>query len=290
MQLKSGQVAVITGGGSGIGYALGEEFAKLGLNLVLADIDQEALELAHTSLAPYGIEVKTVPTDVSDEAQVDRLAEVTLTEFGRVDIICNNAGTIGKCMPLWEFERVDWEWILGVDLWGVIHGIRAFVPYLVAQGHGYVINTASMAGLSVVPLNGPYNAAKHAVVSISETLWSDLQQIAPGVGVTVLCPGPTLTRLMTEGGRSRPLHLMPKEDKGVSPLLNPGTFAGSTDQLFSAEQVAQVTLTAVGRDQLYVAPHPGAIDRIDQRVSRVQREVVSLTEAPRESKSASIND
>ena len=286
MELESGQVAVITGGGSGIGLALARQFAERGLNLMLADIDGEALETAQRELAATGVRIESAEVDVTSESDQMGLAEMTLSTLGRIDVLCNNAGTIGKNMPIWEFERVEWEWLLGVDLWGVINGIRAFVPHLVAQDHGYVVNTASMAGLSMVPLNGPYNAAKHAVVSISETLWADFQAGHHNVGVTVLCPGPTLTRLMTEGGRSRPQHLMPQESKGVAPHLNPGTFAGSTDNIFSADQVAMVTLEAIARDQLYVAPHPQALERVDRRVNRIRQDVMSITVAPEESKTA----
>jgi NAD(P)-dependent dehydrogenase (short-subunit alcohol dehydrogenase family) len=290
MDLEEGQVAVITGGGSGIGFALAKQFAKRGLNVMIGDIDGEALGEAKHQLEGHGVRVESRVIDVTIESDMTNLAATTLSQFGRIDVLCNNAGTIGKNMPVWEFERVEWEWLLGVDVWGVIHGVRAFVPHLVAQNHGYIVNTASMAGLSIVPLNGPYTAAKHAVVSISETLWADFRAGHHDVGVTVLCPGPTLTRLMTEGGRSRPAHLTPSEERGVAPHLNPGTFAGSTDNIFSADQIAQVTLEAIGRDQLYVAPHPQALERIDRRIDRLRKDVVSLTVAPEESKTARLGN
>jgi NAD(P)-dependent dehydrogenase (short-subunit alcohol dehydrogenase family) len=269
VKIKSGQVAVVTGGGSGIGLALAEEFARAGLNIVLADIDDESLKNAVQQVSALGTEVEGFRADVSDAADVSRMAEFTLDRFKRVDVICNNAGTVGKNMPLWEFEDVEWEWIFSVDLWGVIHGITNFVPHLVAQGTGHVVNTASMAGLMTVPLNGPYNAAKHAVISISETLAADLQQKAPGVGVTVLCPGPTLTRLMTEGPRARPPHLMPKEDRGVAPQSNPGTFASSTNRMLSPQDVAVSTIAAIERDQLFLAPHPGSREHVEARFSKI---------------------
>jgi NAD(P)-dependent dehydrogenase (short-subunit alcohol dehydrogenase family) len=280
MHLEQGQVAVVTGGASGIGFALAEEFAKRGLDVVIADLDEPALAEAEGRLAEHGVGVLSLRVDVTDEVLIQDLARRTLERFGHVDVICNNAGTVGLCMPLWEFETVDWEWILAVDLWGVIYGIRAFVPHLVAQGHGYVVNTASMAGLGLVPLNAPYNAAKHAVVSISETLWADLQQHAPGVGVTVLCPGPTLTRLMTEGGRFRPARLAPTRTAGIPPQLNPGTFASSAGAMFTAEEMAEATIEAIGRNQLYLAPHPGAMERLDARLDRLRADVAALTMEP----------
>jgi NAD(P)-dependent dehydrogenase (short-subunit alcohol dehydrogenase family) len=280
VKLAAGQVAVITGGASGIGLALAERLAQRGLQLVLADVDDEALDNAAAKLSE-STQVATAHTDVTDSTQVESLAALTLDRFGHVDVVCNNAGVVGNSLPLWEYELVDWEWLLGVDLWGVIHGIRTFVPLLVAQGHGHVVNTASMAGLTVVPLNGPYNASKHAVVSMSETLWADQQQRAPDVGVTVLCPGPTYTRMMTEGGdRTRPAHLQPSKEGGVPPQLNPGTFAAAVNTMFSADEMAKATLQAVERGQLYLAPHPTAADRIRSRSDRILGDVSSLTMAP----------
>lgn len=259
----------MTGGGSGIGLALAEEFARKGLDIVLADIDQESLDQAGGQVAALGTKVESFCADVSDAADMGRMAEFTLDRFDRVDVLCNNAGTVGKNMPLWEFEDVEWEWIFGVDLWGLIHGITHFVPHLVAQGSGHVVNTASMAGLMTVPLNGPYNAAKHAVISISETLAADLEQVAPGVGVTVVCPGPTLTRLMTEGPRARPKHLIPKVDKGVAPQSNPGSFASSTSRMLSPRDVALATIAAIEREQLFLAPHPGSREHVETRFGKI---------------------
>ena len=159
-------------------------------------------------------------------------------------------------MPMWEFERVEWEWIMAVDFWGVIHGISAFVPHLVARGRGHVVNTASMAALTTVALNGPYNAAKHAVLSLSETLAADLRTQGVDVGVTVVCPGPTRTRLMTEGPRERPERYRPKADRGVAPQRNPNTFTGSTDHLLEPDGLAKQILGAIESGQFLLAPAP----------------------------------
>jgi NAD(P)-dependent dehydrogenase (short-subunit alcohol dehydrogenase family) len=210
--------------------------------------------------------VLPVRADVTSPEDVGRLAERTLAEFGRVDVVCNNAGTVGKNMPIWEFERVEWEWIMAVDFWGVIHGISAFVPHLVAQGHGHVVNTASMAALTTVALNGPYNAAKHAVLSLSETLAADLRTQGVDVGVTVVCPGPTRTRLMTEGPRERPERYRPKDDRGVVPQRNPNTFAGSTNHLLEPDGLAGQILDAIESGQFLLAPHPGSLPRVEARV------------------------
>jgi NAD(P)-dependent dehydrogenase (short-subunit alcohol dehydrogenase family) len=266
MKLEPGQVAVVTGGASGIGFALCEQFAKAGLHVVMSDVDHDALTVSAGRLADAPGRVLGVRADVTSPEDVGALAERTLAEFGRVDVVCNNAGTVGKNMPMWEFERVEWEWIMAVDFWGVIHGISAFVPHLVAQGHGHVVNTASMAALTTVALNGPYNAAKHAVLSLSETLAADLRTQGVDVGVTVVCPGPTRTRLMTEGPRERPERYRPKADRGVAPQRNPNTFAGSTDHLLDPDGLAKQILGAISSGQFLLAPHPGSLPRVQARI------------------------
>jgi NAD(P)-dependent dehydrogenase (short-subunit alcohol dehydrogenase family) len=266
MKLEPGQVAVVTGGANGIGFALCEQFAKAGLHVVMSDVDHDSLTVSAGRLADAPGRVLGVRTDVTSPEDVGRLAERTLAEFGRVDIVCNNAGTVGKNMPMWEFERVEWEWIMAVDFWGVIHGISAFVPHLVARGRGHVVNTASMAALTTVALNGPYNAAKHAVLSLSETLAADLRTQGVDVGVTVVCPGPTRTRLMTEGPRERPERYRPKADRGVAPQRNPNTFTGSTDHLLEPDGLAKQILDAIESGQFLLAPHPGSLPRVQARI------------------------
>jgi NAD(P)-dependent dehydrogenase (short-subunit alcohol dehydrogenase family) len=266
MKLEPGQVAVVTGGANGIGFALCEQFAKAGLHVVMSDVDHDSLTVSAGRLADAPGRVLGVRTDVTSPEDVGRLAERTLAEFGRVDIVCNNAGTVGKNMPMWEFERVEWEWIMAVDFWGVIHGISAFVPHLVARGRGHVVNTASMAALTTVALNGPYNAAKHAVLSLSETLAADLRTQGVDVGVTVVCPGPTRTRLMTEGPRERPERYRPKADRGVAPQRNPNTFTGSTDHLLEPDGLAKQILGAIESGQFLLAPHPGSLPRVQARI------------------------
>jgi NAD(P)-dependent dehydrogenase (short-subunit alcohol dehydrogenase family) len=265
MKLEPGQVAVVTGGASGIGFALCEQFAQAGLHVVMSDVDEDSLAVSAGRLAGAPGRVLPVRADVTAPDDVGRLADRTLAEFGRVDVVCNNAGTVGKNMPMWEFERVEWEWIMAVDFWGVIHGISAFVPHLVARGHGHVVNTASMAALTTVALNGPYNAAKHAVLSLSETLAADLRTQGVEVGVTVICPGPTRTRLMTQGPRERPERYRPKADRGVAPQRNPNTFAGSTDHLLEPDGLARQVLQAIESGQFLLAPHPGSLPRVEAR-------------------------
>jgi NAD(P)-dependent dehydrogenase (short-subunit alcohol dehydrogenase family) len=187
MELTSGKVAVVTGAASGIGLALAERFARAGLDVVMADVEQPALQAASEKIAGLGGNTLAVPTDVSDEAAVNTLAAAAVDRFGAVHVVCNNAGVASLADP-WFGPLSAWKWVLGVNLWGVIHGIRAFLPVLAAQGEGHIVNTASVAGL--VPGIGPsYDAAKHAVVAISEDLYQAMNVAMLPVGVSVLCPG-----------------------------------------------------------------------------------------------------
>jgi len=206
MQLERGQVAVITGAASGIGLGLAHAFASRGLDIVLADIETDPLAQAVTAVEEHGVGALGVPTDVTDLAQVEALAAATLDRFGRVDVVCNNAGVAALGPPSWETPDADWQWVLSVNLGGVINGIRAFVPHLVAQNSGHVVNTASMAGVSVTTRHAPYVASKFAVAGLSELLRAELDVAAPDVGVTIVYPGTTNTNIAT-AHRNRPASL-----------------------------------------------------------------------------------
>ncbi len=197
-----GKVAVVTGAASGIGRALADRWVTEGMKVVLADIEGIPLEAARDELDAAGADVLAVRTDVSDAAQVDALAAATLEHFGAVHLVCNNAGVGGGGLS-WEAGLDEWDWVLGVNLLGVVHGIRSFVPHLVAQDEGHVVNTASIAGFAYAPMMGPYNASKAAVVAISETLKAELGLQGSKVGVSVLCPGWVNTRIH-ESDRNRP--------------------------------------------------------------------------------------
>ena len=187
MELTAGKVAVVTGAASGIGLALAERFARAGLDVVLADVELPALHSAEQKVAGLGAKTLAVPTDVSDEAAVNALAAAAVDRFGAVHVVCNNAGVSSDADP-WFGPVSAWRWVLGVNLWGVIHGIRAFLPLLAAQRESYIVNTASAAGL-IPATQPPYDAAKHAVVAISEDLYRAMKVAGLGVGVSVLCPG-----------------------------------------------------------------------------------------------------
>jgi NAD(P)-dependent dehydrogenase (short-subunit alcohol dehydrogenase family) len=197
-----GQVAVITGAASGLGRGIADRFGAAGCTLVLADVERPALDRARDELAAAGVEASAVPTDVSDEASMDALAGATLERHGHVDLLFNNAG-VGVQKPTADMTTKDWEWVLGVNLWGVIHGLRVFLPHMLARDAGHVVNTASSAGHVVVPQLAAYNASKHAVVAISETVRAELRQQGSGVRVTAFCPGMVRTRI-TSSERNRP--------------------------------------------------------------------------------------
>ncbi len=194
MELAPGKIAVVTGAASGIGLALAERFAAAGMRVVLADLDETALEAAAGRVAARGVEALAVPADVSDEGSVQALAAAALERFGAVHVVCNNAGVSSLSDP-WFGPLSAWTWVLGVNLWGVIHGVRAFLPILLSQGEGHIVNTASAAGLG--PGTGPsYDASKHAVVALTEDLYTTLGAMGAPVGVSVLCPGWVRTQIM----------------------------------------------------------------------------------------------
>jgi len=195
VQQLEGKVAVVTGGASGIGRGLADRFGAEGMRVVLADVEEDALHAAERELTDAGVEVLAVPTDVSLAASVDELARRALDRFGAVHVLCNNAG-VSASGPSWQTLLATWEWVLGVNLWGVIHGLRAFLPGMIEQDEGHVVNTASMAGLRAPPFTAAYSASKHAVVAISESLHHELTLSGSTVRVSALCPDWVATRIL----------------------------------------------------------------------------------------------
>src|SRR5215468_8675057 len=182
------KVAVVTGAASGIGRALAQRFARAEMKVVLADVESGALEQAADEIAASGTQTLAVRTDVSKAAEVERLAQAVIDKFGAVHVVCNNAG-VGTSGPTWMQTVDDWKWLLGVNLWGVIHGVRVFTPLLLAQGEGHIVNTASLAGMISGAGAAPYNVSKFGVVALSETLHHELTLLGMPVRVSVLCPG-----------------------------------------------------------------------------------------------------
>lgn len=200
-----GQVAVITGAASGLGRGIAGRFGAAGCRLVLADVEEPALAQAASELGAAGVEVNAVTTDVSDAASMDALAGAVLESHGHLDLLFNNAG-VGIQKPTAEMTTEDWEWVLGVNLWGVIHGLRVFLPHMLAADAGRIVNTASSAGHVVVPGLAAYNASKHAVVAVSETVSAELADQGSAVTVTAFCPGLVRTGI-TSSARNRPERL-----------------------------------------------------------------------------------
>jgi NAD(P)-dependent dehydrogenase (short-subunit alcohol dehydrogenase family) len=202
-----GRVAVVTGAASGIGLGLAQRFAAEGMRVVLADVEEPALIEAAAKLTSQGATVLPVQTDVADPDQVAALREEAVRAFGAVHVLCNNAGVGGPHDPLWLVSAGDWDWVLGVNLGGVINGIRAFMPLLLEQDAAHIVNTSSVFGVFAGAL-GPYGISKHAIAALSETLYFQLRQQVARVGVSVLCPGAVRTRFGTSA-RNRPVRYGP---------------------------------------------------------------------------------
>jgi len=255
MQELEGKVAVVTGAASGIGLAMATRFAAAGMKVVLADIEAGPVDLAAAALRSGGSEAVAVTTDVSKGEQVDALGAAALEAFGSVHLVCNNAG-VGGGGQMERLTVADWEWVLGVNLWGVIHGMRVFLPLLLEQGEGHIVNTASVAGLFAAPFMGPYNASKYAVVALSETAFGELSLAGSPVGISVLCPSWVRTRI-DESHRNRPDELAnePADDDAevaavMAEVLN-NLIAGG----MAPEAVADEVLEAVIRRRFYVLTH-----------------------------------
>jgi NAD(P)-dependent dehydrogenase (short-subunit alcohol dehydrogenase family) len=252
MEDLQGKVAVITGGASGIGKAVAQRAATEGMRIVVADIEEGPLKDAENELTNRGAEAIGVVTDVSDAASVRSLRDAALDRFGSVHLVHNNAG-VGLGGPIWDVTEEDWRWILGVNLWGVIHGVATFVPLLIEQGEGHVVNTASIAGLTTAAFLGPYNATKQAVVAISETLFKDLQALEAPIGVSVLCPGFVQTRI-AESDRNRPAWAPDRAVGGVAELR--AAVQQMVDSGIPTEAVADRVIDAVRTNTFYILTHP----------------------------------
>lgn len=259
MQL-SGKVAVVTGGASGIGRSLAAALVAEDMHVVIADVEQSAL---HATAAELG--VTGVLCDVSDAASVAALRSAVLDRFGAAHLVCLNAG-VGGGGAIVDSTLRDWQWVLGVNLWGVVHGIDAFLGELVAQGDGHVVLTASLAGLMAAPGIGPYNASKYAVVGIAETLRAELA--GSGVGVSVLCPGFVRTNIFTSQ-RNRPEDLVNDTEKAEARAANAEIVAIVEREAISPDDVAAEVVDAVVGDRFWIVTHPGMLDAYERKVTEV---------------------
>lgn len=251
----------MTGGASGIGRALAEALAGEGVRVVLADLDEDGMAATVEGIRARGGEALGVRTDVSELGSVQALADHAYAAFGRVHLLCNNAG-----VALWggleNATHRDWHWVLGVNLWGVIHGLLAFLPRMIAQGEGgHVLNTASMAGLIASQGLGIYNTSKYAVVGLSETLAKDLRPYR--IGVSVLCPMGVATQIRASE-RGRPAHL-----RNATP--SPGEPVDLIGRTLRPEEVAAMALVAIRTNQLYVITHEEGLEPLRRRFQRLER-------------------
>jgi NAD(P)-dependent dehydrogenase (short-subunit alcohol dehydrogenase family) len=247
------RVAVVTGAASGLGLALAERFAAEGMRLVLADVETEALDAVVGRLVGDGVAAIGVPTDVTDATAVDALARAAVDEFGTAHVVCNNAGVGGHHYPTWEAPLAYWEWVVSVSLWGVIHGVRSFLPILVAQNEGHVVNTASVGGLIPVPYSAPYAAAKHAVVGLSGSLRGELAAMDSAVRVSVLCPGAMATGFTTSD-RNWPSSLGAPPPEAVDPTARTAHayIVDNVNAGGSASPVADRVVDAIHSDRFMI--------------------------------------
>jgi NAD(P)-dependent dehydrogenase (short-subunit alcohol dehydrogenase family) len=268
-----GKTAVLTGAGSGFGLECARIAARLGMNLVLVDVQQDALDQTANELTAQGASVLACKVDVSNATDMEQLALQVQQRFGAPHLVFNNAG-VGSGGLIWENSVADWQWVLGVNLWGVVHGVRLFTPMMLQAAkqdpsyQGHIVNTASMAGLLAAPNMGVYNVSKHAVVALSETLYQDLQLVSDQVGASVLCPYFVPTGI-SQSHRNRPVEVAadkPTQSQLIGQAMSDKAVGSGK---VSAAEVAQKVFDAVQAGQFYIYSHPQALSLVTQRMQAV---------------------
>lgn len=270
MKDVTGKVAVVTGAASGIGRGMAETFLAAGMKVVLSDVEAPALAATTRELRDAGADVHDVIVDVAKPDHIERLARETLSKYGAVHVVCNNAGISLRGSASWESTLDDWAWILGVNLMGVVHGLRTFIPILLEQNvEGHIVNTASLAGF-VPGVGALYGATKSAVVSLSESTFLELQGRTDKVGISVLCPAYVDTNIM-RAGRNRPEDLPHAAPVQKTPF-GEAVSEWMTDQLkngLTPRAVGDQVLTAIQENRFYILTHPDWTPLISQRIERV---------------------
>lgn len=285
MKTFDGRVAVVTGGASGMGLAFGRRFARAGMRVVLADIETKALESAVTSILEAGGYAIGVETDVSNPEHVEALAERTYSEFGAVNVLCNNAGVMADddlgdvagsgegSSRIWEQTLEEWHWTFGVNFWGVVHGIRSFVPRMLAAGEeGHIVNTASIAGVTTSARVPIYGATKHGVVRVSESLYLQLIEQSAPISVTVLCPSLVDTQISISS-RNRPVGLWGDEVQLSAPEIEQRQrqweLRAKEVDAVTPDQVAEQVFEAIQQNQFYLLTHPNSERAVEMRAKNI---------------------
>ena len=263
MNELGGKVAAVTGAASGLGRAMALGFASEGMHVALADVDEAGLSGTRERISSLGVRTCSMRVDVSSASDVDAFAARTVRELQAVHVVCNNAG-VAVSGAAWENSEAEWQWLLGVNLWGVIHGVRAFAPRLIAQDEGHIVNTASVAGLISPPGMGAYAVSKHAVVALSESLHHDLRERGSRVGVSVLCPAYVPTGI-AESDRTRVPVEKSTERLAKDAALRKAVAAGK----LSADDVARAVVAAVKENRFYVLTHPAIKAAVRARMEDV---------------------
>ncbi|MEM7091650.1 MAG: SDR family NAD(P)-dependent oxidoreductase [Actinomycetota bacterium] len=267
MQDLDGKVAVITGGASGLGLAMARRFGAAGMKIVIGDIETGALADAEASLRAAGVEVLGRRTDVAQSSELEALADVAYERFGAVHILANNAGIGGSAGAMWELTEADWRWVIDVDLWSVIHGVRAFVPRMIKGGEpGHIINTASVAGLISGAVGGPYTVAKFGVVALSEQLYFELGRAEHPIGVSVLCPGFVNTRIYDSGRNRQESYGQPLVDDSPERQGFREALEAMRESMIQPEEIGDRVFDAVLEGQLYIV-EPGS-DAVSEAIQR----------------------
>jgi NAD(P)-dependent dehydrogenase (short-subunit alcohol dehydrogenase family) len=265
------RVAVITGAASGIGRALAERCAREGMKVVLADVEPGALAEVEANLQAGGATALAVRTDVSQAKEVEALAQQTLEAFGAIHLLCNNAG-VATSGTAWESSLTDWEWVIRVNLWGVIHGVRTFVPIMLAQDtECHIVNTASLSGLISFPRGSVYAVSKHGVVTLSEALHHELAERGGKVKVSVLCPGLVKTRIV-DCARNRPERLAATAPMGPVEAAGWETLRQQMETARPPAQVADAVFQAIREGRFYILTHPEGKDWIRTRMEDILQE------------------
>ncbi|MDH3644908.1 MAG: SDR family NAD(P)-dependent oxidoreductase [Gammaproteobacteria bacterium] len=264
-----GKTAVVTGAASGIGLALANRFADARMQVVLADIEEDALERAVQQLEQRQAKVLGVVANTMVEESVRSLAEQAIGKFGKVHILCNNAGVASTSgtpgTGIWEVPNTDWDWVLGVNFYGVLYGLQAFVPHMLEHGEqGHIVNTASLAGL--MPGGGTYGVSKHGVLCLTETLYNDLQARSAAVGASVLCPGFVKTQIV-QAERNRPSELAGGAADAAAAMVS--ITQGLIDQGKDPADIADIVFESIEQQRLYILPHPAWDDIVRSRVEHV---------------------